>query len=410
VHGDGSVPTNGREDAGPPSGRAVARLREAAENAGPGVVCLYFLLSALPFQADFALLALAGATIPLAVLAPPHRPVQTSRLDIAIILWLGIQAVAVWFSADPKASFRLSAPLVPAILVYYLISTHVRWVGSLRLVYLAISALALALATVLLWTAWRFPWTSTYRWAARLGSPMIVVPNDFTFVALVMPLSALFLAPRYGRAKRIVAGLSITISLAAITLLRSRVSLLTAFVSLTSFAALKRPRLALVAVTSLLLIFVATDAALGFALLGKFFHLANDEGVTGRISLWSAAWVLFLESPWTGHGPHTFVFESVRWVHNLYLEALAEQGIPGFLALLILLSYGLWSARDACRSGSEGAASLGGATFAALAGFCFAALFELTFLRQWVPLVLFTLLGVAARLRSGRSDPPTIPD
>ncbi len=406
MHTHGSVPTGARQDARLPSGMVVACLRKAAENTGPAVVCGYFMLSALPFQADYALLILAGATIPLAVLARPPGPVQTSHFDLAIILWLLVQAIAVWFSADPKASVRLSAPLIPAILIYYLMSRQIRRLGSLRRVYLCLSALALALAAALLWTAWRFPWTSTYRWAARLGSPMIVVPNDFTFVALVMPLSGLYLAPGYGRAKRIVAGLSIAIGLGAITVLRSRISLLTAFVSLTSFAALKRPRLALVAMIGVLLIFGATDAALDFTLLSKFAHLDNDEGLTGRISLWSTAWALFLQSPWTGHGPHTFVFERVRWVHNLYLEALAEQGIAGFLALLLLLGYGLRCAWRVARSGSEESAHLGGATFAALAGFCFAALFELTFLRQWVPLVLFALLGVLARLANWRSDSP----
>ena len=97
-------------------------------------------------------------------------------------------------------------------------------------------------------------------------------------------------------------------------------------------------------------------------------------------------------------------------MHNLYLEALAEQGIAGLLALLILLGYGLGYTWRAYRSGYEDIADLGGATFAALAGFCFAALFELTFLRQWVPLVLFTLLGVAARLSAtGAAILPTMP-
>jgi len=406
---NGNVSASEKRDVRLSSDRMVTRLRRALENSGPAVVCLYFLICALPLETDFALLILAGATILIAVFARSPGSIRTSRLDLAIVLFLGIQAVAVCFSADPQASLRLSAPVLPAILVYYLISVQVRGVGSLRLVCLAISVVALALATAALWTAWRSPWTSAYRWAAHLGSPMIVVPNDFTFHALAMPLSALFLARRCSNAKRIVAALSIAISLAAITLLRSRVSLLTAFLSLTLFSALKRPRLVFISVASLLVIFVATDAVLGFALLGKFGYLGNDEGVMGRASLWSAAWAAFLDSPWIGQGPHTFVFERVRWVHNLYLEALAEQGIGGLLALGTVLGYGLWCAWSAHRSGSAEIADLGGATFAALVGFCFAALFELTFLRQWVPLILFTLLGIAARLLAACRDSAPAP-
>ncbi len=113
---------------------------------------------------------------------------------------------------------------------------------------------------------------------------MIVVPNDFTFHALSMPLSAVFLMRRRTAAVRVVAGMSIALSLAAITILRSRVSLLTAFVSLTLFTALKRPRLVFLSVAGLLVIFIATDAVLGFTLFGKFGQL-GDEGVTGRASL-----------------------------------------------------------------------------------------------------------------------------
>ena len=406
---DGNVSAIEKQGVRLTSGRIVARLRKAAENAGPAAVCIYFLLCALPFETDFALLVLAGATILLAVFARSRGMMRTSRLDLAIILFLSVQAITVYFSTDPQASLLLSAPLLPAILVYYIVSTQVRGVGSLRMICLAISVVALALAIAVLWTAWRSPWTSTYRWAAHLGSPMIVVPNDFTFHAVAMPLSALFLGRKHGYAERIVAGLSIAVSLAAITLLRSRISLLAAFVSLMLFSALKRPRLVIISAVSMLAIFVATDAVLGFALLGKFGHLVNDEGVTGRISLWSAAWAAFLESPWTGQGPHTFVFERVRWVHNLYLEALAEQGIAGLLALVTLLGYGLWCAWKVHRLGSGGIDDLGGATLAALAGFCFAALFELTFLRQWVPLILFTLLGMAARLLALGRDSVRVP-
>jgi len=408
VLSDGNISANEKREDRHSFRRMLPRLRKATEISGLTAVCFYFLICTLPLETDFALILLACATIPNAVFARSPGPAGSSRMDLAIILFLGVQAVAIFFSPDFRTSLALSAPLLPAILVYYLISAQVRNISSLRPVCLTISVVALALATAVLWTAGRFPWASAKAWVTQVGSPMIVVPNDFTFHALVMPLSALFLVRTRSTVVRIVAGMSITLSLAAITLLRSRASLLTAFVSLALFAALKRPRLVFISIAGLLVIFVATDAVFSFALLGKFGQL-GDEGVTGRASLWSVAWAAFLGSPWTGQGPHTFVFEKVRWVHNLYLEALAEQGLAGLLGLVILLGYGLWCAWRAHCLGSVEMADIGGATFAALVGFCFAALFELTFLRQWVPLVLFTLLGVAARLRAAGTKSATLP-
>jgi O-antigen ligase len=88
----------------------------------------------------------------------------------------------------------------------------------------------------------------------------------------------------------------------------------------------------------------------------------------------------------------------VPWPHNLYLEVLAEQGIFGFLAFLFLLIRGLFAALKIRSIAFHEVRILGYGVLASLLGFCFASLIELTFLRQWVTLVLFTILGVIAHL------------
>ena len=150
-------------------------------------------------------------------------------------------------------------------------------------------------------------------------------------------------------------------------------------------------------------------------------HLLNDSfnkwDGTGRIPLWLSAWKMFLGAPLFGQGPHTFVLfynsylqnislpswlfvdhRIVPWAHNLYLEVLAEQGLIGLSALVLLLARGLFIAWNLRQAKSDEIRILGYGAFAALVGFCFAAAIELTFLRQWVLIMMFTLLGLITHL------------
>jgi hypothetical protein len=79
---------------------------------------------------------------------------------------------------------------------------------------------------------------------------------------------------------------------------------------------------------------------------------------------------------------------------------LAERGFVGFLALGGLLACGLAAAWRIQRAAAGEARRLGAGALAGLIGLSSAAGVELTFLRQWVLVVLFLLLGVIAHLTS----------
>ena len=188
------------------------------------------------------------------------------------------------------------------------------------------------------------------------------------------------------------------------------------------FATLLRPRLGFASGLLILIPVLIVDALLGFPLLAKF-----DGFWDSRIRMWLATWSMFLDAPFTGHGAHTFVLlykpylndlnlpswvpvdphATVPWPHNLYLEVLAEQGIVGLVVLVFLLACGLaiaWKLRRAPLSEDR---ILGAGASAALVSFCFSAIFELSFNRQWVVIILFALLGVLAHLSilaTGRKD------
>jgi O-antigen ligase len=121
--------------------------------------------------------------------------------------------------------------------------------------------------------------------------------------------------------------------------------------------------------------------------------------------LWSAAWTLFLSAPMVGHGPHTFgVFSKIPYVHNLYLEVLVERGGLGLAALGVFIAYGLVAAWRLQRVASSDAAFLGAGALAGLVGFCSAAVVDLSFVHQWVAIILFVLLGTIAHLWSITQD------
>jgi O-antigen ligase len=110
---------------------------------------------------------------------------------------------------------------------------------------------------------------------------------------------------------------------------------------------------------------------------------------------------MFMDAPLLGHGLHTFVDDSkIPWAHSLYLQILAEQGIVGLLALLLLLSYATAAAWNAARSPVRDQRILAAGALGALAGFCLASVFELALLREWVVLVMFVVLAVVARIPS----------
>lgn len=90
--------------------------------------------------------------------------------------------------------------------------------------------------------------------------------------------------------------------------------------------------------------------------LSSLFRYDPSSPHQTRWSLWDAAWRMFQDRPWTGVGPggfhrHFTSYHSgpldgeLSWgsAHNLYLHQLAERGLAGAAALLVLL--GILAAR-----------------------------------------------------------------
>ena|SRR5882724_7117694 len=368
--------------------------------------CLYIAGFALPLQWDMIpLFVLALFSALAAFTRSQARTTAWSSLALLVVVFLSETAVSTLLSVDIGRSTRLGMQLLPAVLLFFLVTEHFDGPQDIRLLYLTFSMLGVVLASRMLWVAWHANGT-VYLRVTRLGIPLLVDPNDLTFLAIIAPLSLVLLCREARLAYRIIAGLSIFLSLCAACVFRSRTAVLTTIISLTCITLLtqRRRRLAtgLAALLALLLLALLLNILFfpNSQLVEKVIR-SNYGTLSGRTPLWSAAWMLFLSAPVVGHGPHTFgVFSKIPYVHNLYLEALAEQGGLGLTTLGVLIAYGLAAAWRLQRAASSDAALLGAGALAGLIGFCSAAVVDLSFVHQWVTIILFVLLGTIAHLRT----------
>jgi len=305
-------------------------------------------------------------------------------------------------------SLQLSVPLLPAVLLFFLIAGYFNNTKDIRLFYGTFSILVIAITILLLMAFWTNRNIEQTAWISNFGSTVFVVKNDLIFLAVLTPLS-LALAYRNPRSLTgIIAALSVILTIIVAGIFQSKGAMLTLVVSIACFSTLLRPKLGIIYGFAAIILVLIIDGFMGFPLIHKF--ILGWEG-RGRIPLWLSAWKMFLDAPFFGHGPHTFVLfyksymqnldlpawlyvdpRVIPWPHNLYLEILAEWGLTGLTAFGFLIGSGLSAAWKLRRSPSDEVRILGYGVFAGLISFCTAAVFELTFLRQWVILIMFVLL------------------
>lgn len=391
------------------------RLHGAANLLAPIGACTYIAGFAVPLNRDIPLLVLALTTVIAAIL--PHRPAGVSTPPVitgVLVFAIGV-GLSLLISPDKAHSLRLSAPLLPAGLLFFLIAERCRTYQHTRLIFAAFSGLSVGLASSVLWAVSRSTSLSPEAWVSEVRSPILITPNDIILLAVVAPLSLslLYREPR-GWLGMSAAG-SILLAIAAVCLLQSRAAILTMLVALSVAAAFLDRRQALGWSLGVIGFAGIVDWFRGFPLAAKFGGVWDS-----RLSTTFVAALMFGDAPLLGQGLHTYglLYRSylvdprlpqwlppdshfqVPWAHNLYVETLAEQGLVGFVALVVMLSTAATTARRIHRAAGNEARVLAAGATGALVSLCFAALLELTLIRLWVAVTLFALLGVLSQLSS----------
>jgi O-antigen ligase len=381
----------------------MARLSPSSAFALLGI-CIYLAGLVLPLPSYLPLIGLALMGVLAVLFGASRRTLAWSPLTIAVLAFLASVGVSTLVSEDIGRSLRLSAALLPGILMFVLITDYFDGVQQIRLLYLTCSVVALALALVVLWAAaWHGHAGAGLErlLSPSLGPAILVVRNDITFLAVLAPLS-LALCYREPLRIGIITAASIVLSLGAICISTSRTAALTLVLGLIATIVLVQPRQRLFRnlVGGLALLCAALLAnALVFPESQVLTKLALNWTLSGRTDLWSTAWAMFQDAPLLGKGPHAFgVFHRIPWAHNLYLEVMAEQGLLGLVALGGLLACGIVTGWKVAHSPVENARYLGVGAVASLIGMCGAGVVELSLVREWVVITLFLLLGIIARL------------
>jgi O-antigen ligase len=380
----------------------------------------YIIGFAVPFNWDFPLVALGVCAVLSIIFAPPKLVASRPPMLFPLIFFLGSIGASAAASINLSVSVYLSVALLPAVLIYFLLSEQIQGADQIRLVFLGFSAVSLVISLFIIVLALSDLGAQPSTWISRLASPILVVPNDTAFLAVLAPLSIALFRSERDCVIRAVALASAVLGVVAICILRSRTGLLTMVVSTTVCVWFIRPRLGLLYGIGIIAIGVMVDGFLGFPLLAKFGGISDR-----RLSLWLAAWDMFRDAPILGQGPHTYglllhsyvhdldfpnwqpLADLIRpwpwgstapWPHNLYFEVLAEHGAIGFVAFMTLLLGALrpgWKLRDGKQVNVR---AYGTAAVAGLLGFCFAAILELSFIRVWVTVTMLALIGVIACL------------
>jgi O-antigen ligase len=355
-------------------------------------------------------LGLCGAAA--VVTAERRRASREAPVVIAVTLFLVATILSSAGAGDVARSFRLSLPLLPALLVFLLGVCHVDRNEDVAAVFAALAVCGLALGARVVLTALLHGSSDPAALVRRVGSPLLLVPNDVVLLAIIAPLSLGLLGWADRLPVRVIAASSLAITVTAILATQSRLAVLILVGTSWCFAVLRVRRVAWLSALGMSAAIVVGEAVRGWPLLQKHYLVANP-----RLALWATALAMFRDAPWLGHGPHTFgllragylsrlTFPSwlhpdervVPWAHNLYLECLAERGLVGFVTLIAVVVTGFRGTSTSAGTADEGRGRwLRDAASVAFGGFCVAAFLELTFLRQWVVLIFFTLLGVVGR-------------
>lgn len=337
----------------------------------------------------------AGAFLARQRAGEPLRPwLFSGRITRAVLGYFAVAVIASTLVNHPTgAAARELMRLGSYLCLYYALLDWVRAERDLKAILQALLISTIAVAMFGFYQEASGGYSSLYQalypiqdealmippWSGRITSFLSHYNGLAAYLNMVVPFCIGLAAWGCDKFSRILGGVCFVLASFAILLTQSRGGLL-AYVSILLISACLLPRtrharLRWVAAVALFSI----SSALVVGLIFK--RLAGVDSYTEltRLAIWAGAGVLFAGNPILGVGygnfktaltsaitvPDGFTLDA----HNLYLELLAETGIAGFAAFVVLVIVCLRHARQMLRdSGQEMAAIMGFAVIAALVG------------------------------------------
>lgn len=331
-----------------------------------------------------------------------------------ILLFLMWLLLASYFSEDRITSFKAIFNIFPFLLLSTII-LNIKNKEEYNLIFLFLTLLSLVSSTALLIVAALKPNGYPPGWMAELGSPLYIVPNDLILLSVILPITISLVGGNCTKKIKIICIISCVLSLTAIVIFQSRSALLIYFISAFIYlikSSFNWRRNLLISLTSL--------SVFAFIFIWITLFKGSDTGGIyfgeGRVKLWLSAFLMFTENPLLGFGPGTFGlfyeefldklslpqsflhdYRHTPWPHNLYLEILAETGLPGFIFFWLVC----WSAinikKNNMNIGCDSRHQL--AVLSSLYAILIAGFIELSFIRIWVIMILVVIFTLGFNLR-----------
>lgn len=275
--------------------------------------------------------------------------------------------------------YALNVLLIPIVYTALTLPKHVRWLITALVIGAAAAA---AYGLIVVPSAAEAAESITAAGDLNRISGTIGDPNLLASVLIVGMVLALALALDVKRAAvaRILFILAAGLCFVAVVATVSRggiFALAAALVAMVAFAGRRRGR-ALVFALAFATLAMAYFTA--FASEAQVQRLENADGGSGRTDIWKVGWRMVEANPGHGVGAGNFNVSSIHYLlvepgavdrssfivdqpavaHNVYLEILAELGIPGLALFLLVVIASLTAALRAARSferrGEEGLA------------------------------------------------------
>ena len=277
-----------------------------------------------------------------------ERIFETSESKKYILLYC-IMIFGIPFAYHRRLAFNgIFLAYLSNMLYFYLFIVHVDSIKKLKTILFTLSVSALGYCIFVLGNVWH---------RTRLTAGTVFDPNDLAyFFITVIPISFIIFLSDERFSKKIIAAVSIIVSLSVILLTGSRggfVGLLVMLllILLTKTGGLKRShKMALI--TGLILIFSYYGYRIDMARYMTITDIESDYNIThefGRIAIWERALGFTISNPITGIGfscfPMAIGYDRdadgaiPRWqaVHNSYLQISSELGLIGFAVFMSLI-------------------------------------------------------------------------
>jgi len=162
-----------------------------------------------------------------------------------------------------------------------------------------------------------------------------------------------------------------------------------------------------------LLLVIGVTIAYGdvmYRVLDRFYALSTADrgissGASGRVTAWKWTWELFVHNPVLGVGfrAHEYLLKADSSAHNGYLATLAEVGLLGFLAIVYIITRGLYLLWAGCRESGPGFSQ--SILFGLCVGYLLLAVFERYLINVGNPTSLLFLVSI---MRPGAMAEPVM--